>query len=241
MRILSFLLMITFISVFISCKKDEPCAAGDPAIVGAKCNDGFASNNSGPGACASHGGVDRWICDESELTTASITGTITILNADIWQTWKDSGEVQLSLFPAFSLNPPAGWGDIPDNFFGPGVPGGRFALGAPVNSQDPFVIPFSQGTTQFNYVIELDPGTYSALALGFRHDHITDPSRRTATLGVHWGNPTQVSHGIVLKMVIQGQVVTLFDEPAPSVIVLEKGDEVDIDFTVDFAFVNEWF
>lgn len=245
-RRLTTILKITLLAIFplltmVSCKDDDPCPEGDPAIVGAKCNDGFASNDTGSGACATHGGVDRWICDESELTSAFIHGTITIQNAQLWETWKDSGEVQLSIFPAFSLGPPAGWGEIPDNFFGPGIPGGTFALGAPVNSQDPFVIPFTPGATQFNYTIELDPGTYSALALGFRHDLITDPSKRTATLGVHWGNPTQVSHGIVLKMVIQGQTVTLFNEPAPSVIILEKGDDVQIDFTADFAFVNEWY
>lgn len=174
--------------------------------------------------------------------TATISGTITIQNAQVWDTWKDSGEVQLSIFPAFTLNPPAGWGDIPDNFFGPGVPGGRFAIGAPFNAQNPLVLNYSPGATQYQYTMEVDPGTYSALALGLRHNTITDPSKRTATIGVHWDNPTQVSHGVVIKADVGGgQIVTFFNEPAPSTITVEKGDERTINFTVDFAFVNQWF
>lgn len=177
--------------------------------------------------------------DPAKPDTATISGTITIENAAIWDTWKDSGEVQLTLFPEFSLNPPAGWGEVPDNFFGPGVPGGTFALGAPVNAQDPLVLEYSPGATQYNYTITLDPGTYSALALGFRHVRITDPTLRTATLGVHWSNPNDVSHGIVIRPAIGAPAI--FDEPAPSVITLEAGDEVTIDFKADFGFVNLWY
>ena len=46
--------------------------------------------------------------DEVKPTTARIHGIITIENAAVWDTWKDSGEVQLTIFPEFSLNPPAG-------------------------------------------------------------------------------------------------------------------------------------
>lgn len=183
-------------------------------------------------------------CDDNEPDTATISGTVTIQNADEWATWQDSGEVQLTIFPEFvPAAPPAGagWGDIPENLLYPGFPGGRFALGAPYNTQDPIIFTYVPGKTQYDYELEVDPGTYSALAVGFRHDDITDPSLRTATLGVHWDNPTVVSHGIVIKAVIGGQTVTLFNEPAPVPITVEAGDDVTINFTVDFDFVNQWF
>lgn len=248
MRILSFSLKITLLALLpvlfiMGCKKDDPpCSEGDPAIVGAECNNGIITNNTTSNACSFHGGVDHWICDASLIQYATISGTVTIDNADLWATWKDSGEVQLTIFPAFSLNPPAGWGDIPDGFFGPGVPGGRFALGAPYNSQNPIVVNYSPGIAGFTYTMEVDPGTYSALALGFRHNLITDPSLRTATLGVHWGNPNTTSHGIVLKVDVGGgNIVTLFNDPAPSIITLAKGDDIQINFKADFDFVNQWY
>ncbi|HJW31593.1 MAG TPA: hypothetical protein VJ508_20350, partial [Saprospiraceae bacterium] len=117
--------------------------------------------------------------DNAKPNTAKIHGTITIDNADLWATWKDSGDVEVTIFPEFSLNPPAGWGDIPDDFFGPGVPGGRFALGAPYNAQNPVVFTYTAGKTQYDYEIEVEPGTYSALAIGFRNNRITDPSLKT--------------------------------------------------------------
>jgi hypothetical protein len=171
--------------------------------------------------------------DEVKPTSATIQGTITIDNANVWDTWKDSGEVQLTIFPAFTLNPPAGWGSVPDDFLGPGVPGGTFAIGAPVNAQDPFVIPYEQGTTSVHYELTVSPGTYSALALGFRHDLVTDPSKKTATLGVHWGNANEVSHGIV--------IAPFFNEPAPETITVEAGDNVEINFKADFGFVDIWY
>jgi len=245
MRILSFSLKIILLALLpvlfmMSCKKDEPpCSEGDPAIVGAQCNNGTISNATGPDACSFHGGVDHWICDAGLLQYATISGTVTIDNADLWATWKDSGEVQLVIFPEFSLNPPAGWGDVPDDFFGPGVPGGRFALGAPYNAQNPIVVTYSPGVTGFTYVMEVDPDTYSALALGFRHNRITDPSTRTATLGVYWDHPNEVSHGIVIKPAIGAPPI--FDEPAPSIITLAKGDDIQINFKSDFDFVNQWY
>lgn len=183
-------------------------------------------------------------CDDDDPTTATISGTITFENVDEWATWQDSGEVQVTIFPEFNLAPPpqgAGWGDIPDDFFGTGIPGGRFAIGAPYNAQNPVVLTFVPGQTQYNYSIEVEPGTYSALAVGFRHDFITDPSLRSATLGVYWDNPNSVSHGIVLKANIGGQVITLYNEPAPVPITVEAGDNLDIDFRADFGFVNEWY
>ena len=178
--------------------------------------------------------------DTVQPDTATISGTVTIDNADLWATWKDSGVVELVIFPAFSLDPfpGSGWGDVPDEYYGPGVPGGRFALGAPANAQNPLVITYSPGTTGFSYTLEVDPGTYSALALGFRHNLITDPSRKTATLGVYWNNPNTVSHGIVIKPAVGAP--PFFNDPAPSVITVAKGDKLTLDFKADFGIVNVW-
>jgi hypothetical protein len=175
-------------------------------------------------------------------TTARIHGVITVENTDIWATWQDSGIVELTIFPEFSLNPPAGWGAIPDDYFGPGVPGGTFALGAPWNAQNPLIATYQAGVTQYSYELTVDPGTYSALALGFRHDRITDPSLKTATLGVYWNKPDSVSHGIVLKVDVGGgNIVTIFDYPAPTPITVKAGDDVEINFKADFAFVEDWY
>ena len=175
--------------------------------------------------------------DEPE--TARLHGTIKLDNATLWETWQDSGEVQLTLFPKFvQALPPEGkgWGDVPDNFFGPGAPGGRFALSAPSYVT---VINYVPGQTEYEYEFEVAPGEYSALALGLRHDLITDPSLRTATLGVHWNTPNEVSHGIVIKFAPGDNYV--FNEPAPSVLNLDKGDDVEINFRADFGFVNLWY
>lgn len=183
--------------------------------------------------------------DEPTPDTATIHGTITIDNAPLWATWQDSGEVQLTIFPAFvDAAPPAGagWGAISPNILYPGFPGGTFALGAPYNSQNPLVLTYVPGQTEYHYELEVDPGTYSALALGFRHDGVSDPSLKTATLGVHWNTPATVSHGIVIKADIGGgQIITIFDYPAPSTITVAKGDNVEINFKADFAFVTQWY
>jgi hypothetical protein len=179
--------------------------------------------------------------DDDDPTTATIKGTITIDNTQLWETWQDSGEIQLSLFPAFVLAAPpagAGWGDIPDGFFGPGVPGGRFALGAPSEVR---VIDLVPGQSQYNYEFEVEPGTYSALALGFRHDFVTDPSKRSATLGVHYGQPDSISHGVVIRVDIGGGIIVpVINEPAPSTITVEAGDVEEIDFKADLGYVLVW-
>ena len=175
--------------------------------------------------------------DEPTPDTAKIHGTITFENADLWSTWKDSGDVEVTIFPEFVLALPpqgAGWGAVPNDFFGPGVPGGTFPLGAPFNASNPFILTYVPGQTQYQYELEVDPGTYSALAVGLRHDRITDPTLKTATLGVHWNNPDSVSHGIVFNF-------TPFNYPAPSTITVAKGDNVEINFKADFAFVEVWF
>lgn len=171
-----------------------------------------------------------------------IHGTITIENADTWATWKDSGEVQLTIFPKFSLDPLAGWGEVPDNFFGPNVLGGTFAVGAPYNSQNPIVLTYEPGKTQYHYDLELEPGTYSALALGLRHNLVTDPSRRTATLGVHWGNADQVSHGVVIRVRTPGgMVIPVFNFPAPLTFEIGKSESKEINFKANFDFVKQWY
>lgn len=182
-------------------------------------------------------------CDKDDPmpTTAKLKGTITLQNTDVWETWQDSGEVQLTLFPEFSLDPPSGWGEVPDELFGPGVPGGTFALGAPYNAQDPLIVNYEAGATSFTYELEVEPGTYSALALGFRHSFVTDPSLRTATLGVHHGNPSSVSHGVTIKINAGGTFMAILDFPDPSAITVAAGDEREIDFVADFGFLPTWY
>lgn len=180
-------------------------------------------------------------CKDDEPKTTKVYGTITIDNADLWETWQDSGVLEVTIFPAFSLDPLAGWGAVPDGTFGPDIPGGTFAVGAPYNSQDPVVLEYKAGQTKYDYEIEVEPGTYSALAIGFRHDGVSDPSRKTATLGCHWGNEDNVSHGIVIKVPAGPQVITIFDEPAPSAITIKAEEQLELNFKADFGFVNDWY
>lgn len=180
-------------------------------------------------------------CTKDENEATKIYGKVTIDNINTWASWADSGEVQLTLFPEFSLDPLAGWGPVPDNFFGPNVPGGTFAVGAPYNSQNPIILEYQPGKTEYEYEIEVEPGTYSALALGFRHDFVNDPTLKSATLGVHWDNPTQVSHGIVIKIPMGGAVVPIFNFPAPAAIEVKDGEQKEINFKADFNFVLQWY
>ena len=183
-------------------------------------------------------------CGDDELppNTALITGTVIIENTDVWANWIDSGEVQLTIFPEFSLNPPAGWGEVPNGTFGPGVPGGTFALGAPFNSQNPLILEYEAGKTEYDYELEVDPGTYSALAVGFRHNFVNDASRRTATLGVHHNNPGTVSHGVVIKADVGGgTIVPIFNYPAPVSFTVADGETLELDFKADFSFVTQWY
>lgn len=178
--------------------------------------------------------------DDPQAT--KIFGTISIENADTWASWVDSGEVQLTVFPEFSLDPLAGWGEVPDNFFGPGVPGGTFAVGAPYNSQNPVILEYVPGKSQYEYEIELEPGTYSALALGFRHDFVNDPTLKSATLGVYWGNENVVSHGIAIKIPGPGgTVIPIFNFPPPATFEIKAGEQKELDFKADFNFVNDWY
>ncbi len=180
--------------------------------------------------------------DNAAPDTATIHGTITLDSAYLWDTWKDKGVVEISLFPEFVLAlPPAGqgWGYIPPDFFGTGSLDGMYPLSAPTYVD---TVTYAAGKTLINYSLTVKPDTYSALALGFRNDSISDPSLKSATLGVHWGHPTEVSHGILLKVDVGGgQIITFFDDPAPSVITVAKGDNVEINFRADFSFVNAWY
>lgn len=187
-------------------------------------------------------GLSLQSCKKEADKITKVYGVITLENAEEWATWKDSGEVQVTLFPQFSLDPLAGWGAVPDNFFGPNIPGGTFAVGAPYNSQNPLILTYEPGKTQYSYEIELEPGTYSALALGFRHNLVTDPSKKTATLGVHWDTPAQVSHGIVIRIrTPSGAIVPVFNFPAPTTFTLTEGEQKEINFKADFGFVNQWY
>lgn len=162
--------------------------------------------------------------DDDEPKTTKVYGTITIDNADLWATWQDSGVVEVTIFPAFSIDPLAGWGETPN---------GTFAVGAPYNSQDPVILTYEPGKTKYDYEIEVEPGTYSALAVGFRHDGITDPQKKTATLGVHYGNEDVVSHGIKIQ--------PFFNYPAPSTIEIKAEEQLEFNFKADFGFVELWY
>lgn len=180
-------------------------------------------------------------CKKDEDKTTKVYGTITIDNHETWATWADSGEVQLTLFPKFSLDPLAGWGEVPDNFFGPNVLGGTFAVGAPYNSQNPLVLTYVPGKSEYSYELELEPGTYSALALGFRHNLVSDPIKKTATLGVHWGTPDQTSHGIVIRIRAGMAIIPVYNFPAPLTFEVAEGEQKEINFKADFDFVKQWY
>lgn len=165
-------------------------------------------------------------CKDDEPKTTKVFGTITMENTDVWNTWQDSGVVEVTIFPAFSLDPAAGWGEVPG--------AGTFPLGAPYNSQDPVVLTYEAGKTQYDYEIEVEPGTYSAIAVGIRHNRFTDPNCKTATLGVYFGNENEVSYGIVIPN-------TPLNYPSPSTITVKAEEQKELNFKADFSFVNVWY
>ena len=86
-----------------------------------------------------------------------------------------------------------------------------------------------------------DDLTFPFMANSLAIDLITDASKKTATLGVHWGTPDTTSSGIVFKVDVGGgQIITVINDPAPSIITVEKGDNVELNFNADFAFVLQW-
>ncbi|MCB0519327.1 MAG: hypothetical protein H6577_07595 [Lewinellaceae bacterium] len=171
--------------------------------------------------------------DDDQPKTTKVSGTITIDNVDQWATWQDSGVLEVTVFPAFSLDPPSGWGTVPAGTFGPNDPGGTYPLGAPYNSQNPFILQYKAGQTQYEYDIELEPGTYSALAIGFRKDDVTSATCKTATLGVYYGNENAVSHGIVIPPFLV--------YPAPLSFEIKEQEQKEFNFKADFSFVNIWY
>ena len=181
-------------------------------------------------------------CKDDEPKTTKVYGTITLENADQWAAWQDQGEMQVTVFPAFSLDPLAGWGEIPAGTLGPTHPGGNFAIGAPYNSQNPLILEYKAGQSAYEYEIELDPGTYSALALGFRKDDVVNPSCKTATLGVYHGKENEVSYGVVIKVDVGGgNIVNALDYPAPTTFTIKAEEQKEINFKADFSFVNVWY
>ena len=181
-------------------------------------------------------------CDDDEPTTAKIYGTVDIENAVLWPLWADSGEVQVTVFPEFSLDPLAGWGEVPDGHFGPGSIGGIYPVGAPFNSQNPLVLNYVPGQTTYSYELEVDPGTYSALACGFYKYNVSDANRRTAPIGVHFNKPNEVSHGVLIKIDVGGGIIVpVLDETPPTTVTVVAGDELELNFKADFSLVNSWY
>jgi hypothetical protein len=120
--------------------------------------------------------------------------------------------------------------------------GVRAPINAPFNAQNPSVLTriFAGayagvgGDSTYEYTIEgLAPGTYSCLAVGFRTNRSYNSTKKTATLGVYWNNPNNVSSGLYIPSAL--------NDPAPSTITVAKGDNVQLDFKADVGFVNTWF
>jgi len=153
--------------------------------------------------------------DNKTPSYAVIRGTVTFDNVNLWSIWQDSGDVEITIFPD------SAWAS---------TPGGTFPIAAPVYVDT--LIP-NVALSTYPYELQVEPGTYSALAVGFRHNLVTDPSKRTATLGVYWGMPDSVSHGIII-------LGTPFNYPLPSSFTVQAGDELNIDFKADLAFVTVW-
>ncbi len=156
--------------------------------------------------------------DSSSSDVTRVYGTITMENTQFWPAWEDSGEVQVTIF-ADNV-----WQKSPTSF----------PVGPPFNFNDPYILTYEPGKTQYDYEIEVEPGTYSALAVGFNIFNQSIPAdRQTATLGVYWGNPDSVSHGLIIP--------PFLNYPVPSDISIADGEEKRLDFKADFAFVLGWY
>ena len=160
-------------------------------------------------------------CD-SNPDKATIHGTITFTNLSAWTqsgsvSSADSGVVEVVIFP--------------DSVWKAG-PNGTFAYGAPYNANNPLVLNVIQTDSIYEYSLEVEPGTYSALAVGFRTNRNYDATKKTATLGVHWDHPDSVSYGFVAGP---------YTYPVPSPITVDKGDDIQIDFKADYGFASTWF
>lgn len=164
-------------------------------------------------------------CDDSKPNTATIHGTITFKNLYTWTqsgtvSSADSGEVQVVIFPD------SGWAS---------GTGGTFARVAPFNANDPVILTINPLDSTYEYSIEVEPGTYSALAVGYRtnRNYSSASGKKTATLGVHWDHPDSVSYGFTFTGVP--------GYPAPAPITVLKGDDVEINFRADYKFAATWF
>lgn len=163
-------------------------------------------------------------CDDDKPNTATIHGTITFKNL---YTWAQSGTVSS-----------ADSGVVEVVIFGDSVwaasPGGTFAQGAPYNANDPVILTINPSDSTYEYSIEVEPGTYSALAVGYRtnRSYSSASGKKTATLGVHWDHPDSVSYGFTFTGVP--------GYPAPVPITVSKGDNVEINFRADYKFAATW-
>lgn len=165
-------------------------------------------------------------CDDSKPNTATIHGTITFENLNTWTqsglvSSADSGIVEVVIFPD------SGWAS---------GTGGTFARVAPFNANDPVILNIDSSISTYEYSIEVEPGTYSALAVGYRTNraYSSASGKKTATLGVHWEHPDSVSYGFTFSPGPPGY-------PAPSPITVAKGDHVEINFKANYGFIGTWF
>src|SRR3990172_9005606 len=136
--------------------------------------------------------------DSASSDLGSVSGTITFDNVFLWP---DSGEVQVTIFPANV------W-----QSFG--------AIGPPQNANTPVILTKSGNQTQYQFTIDgLPEGDYSSLAVGWRRPNVQNypAEKRTATLGVYWNDPDSVSLGLSISQ-------SPLNYPLPTVISLAKGE-----------------
>lgn len=167
-------------------------------------------------------------CDDDKPNTATVHGTITFRNVDVWKASgthtkadEDSGIVEVTIFED------GVWAE---------AGGVRVPMNAPFNAQNPVIFTRVAGDSTYEYSIEVEPGTYSALAVGFRTNRNVPADQKTATLGVYWNNANQVSSGLLLPFPPLN-----LNDPAPAAITVAKGDHVELNFVANFGFVNQWF
>ncbi len=163
-------------------------------------------------------------CDDNP-DKATVHGTITFKNVSVWKPSGsltkadvDSGLVEVTIF-ADSV-----WKN---------VGGVRVPYGAPSNANNPVILTRVANDSTYEYSIDVEPGIYSALAVGFRTNRNVTADKKTATLGVYFGYPDSVSSGLLIP--------PFLNNPAPLPITVKKGEEKHINFKADFGFVNQWF
>lgn len=142
---------------------------------------------------------------------ATVSGTITFENTSMWP---DSGEVEVTIWPQ------GVW-----TAFGP--------TGPPQNPNNPFMVTKVQGKTEYTYTIDgLPEGTYSAIAVGWRHPDEDLPAQcRSVVLGVYLANTDTVSTGLVIPG-------TAFQGPLPDSVLVAKGQTVNnLDIKADFGII----